>query len=138
MNYIKKFLKKILKDKISFHIGYAKMLASKKSDTYTKFELLKMILKSKTFRRYPKLCKKIKLKNLTTNDNFYYHIDIYKTLFSENKNIENLTIDYQKIIDNSLLDFRQKIELNKKNKKFYTIEINLLNSLNKLIIMKIL
>lgn len=44
------------------------------------------------------------------NDRFVYNIDIFKTIHRDNKIIDNVTIDYSKVLNNSLKDFMKKNE----------------------------
>ena len=55
-----------------------------------------------------KLFSKVKIK-ITDEDKFVYNIDVYKTIYRKNKMIENISIDYSKVLNESLKDMRQRI-----------------------------
>ena len=55
-----------------------------------------------------KLFSKVKIK-ITDEDKFVYNIDVYKTIYRKNKMIENISIDYSKVLNESLQDMRQRI-----------------------------
>ena len=65
-------------------------------------------LKYKKGLQIKKLFEKIKI-NLYVNNYFIYNIDIYKSLNNKNVVIENLSIDYSMILENSLDDFSKEV-----------------------------
>ena len=58
--------------------------------------------------QYKKLFNKVKI-TINTNDRFIYNIDIYKTIHRNNKMLENISIDYSKVLNESLLDMQKRI-----------------------------
>lgn len=69
-------------------------------------------LKGRQIRR---LFNKVDIK-LNKEDRFVYNIDIFKTVHRDNRVIENISIDYKVILDNSLEDFKKKNESVKSGK----------------------
>ncbi len=95
-------------------------------------EMIKYIFKAKIYKgkNIKKLFTKITLGNIDEKDKFYFNIDLFKFTYS---NIGNLSIDYNIILNNSLLDFKKLLEQNKQDKKFYTDEINVIEGIEILI-----
>ena len=56
-----------------------------------------------------KLLRKVKI-NVNKDERFVYNIDIYKTVHRDGRMIENLSIDYSKVLNESLLDMKKRIE----------------------------
>lgn len=72
--------------------------------------LIKFYAPSKKYSKGMQLQKLFKKINIKINDNysFVYNIDIYKTIHRDNRIIDNISIDYNKILNNSLKDFRKQ------------------------------
>lgn len=56
-----------------------------------------------------KILNKIKIE-IGDNDRFIYNIDIFKTIHRDNRMIENVTIDYTKVLNKSLEDMKKENE----------------------------
>lgn len=54
--------------------------------------------------QYRRLFNKVDI-NISNTDYFVYNLDVYKTIGTEGKRLENLSIDYKLVLDNSLEDF---------------------------------
>ena len=140
MKGIKEIIKRIVGKKNIYHINYSKNIYHKlyKNDT-NMYKKMKCILKTKIFKdgikktKFEKLFKRVKLIDIDRRDKFYYSIDIYKTICISNKSIGNLSIDYEKILKNSLIDYKQHLEFNKKNEDFYKNEIKTIEGIEVLI-----
>lgn len=55
-----------------------------------------------------KLFKKVKI-DVYNEDRFVYNIDIFKTMHRNGRMIDNISIDYSRVLDESLNDMRQRI-----------------------------
>lgn len=105
---VKQGIKKILGYKKISYIRFAKNLYRKEKRHNRNVSALKFFAKSKVISDYEKLFKSIKLsKEYKT---FYYSIDKYKTFFYKGDTIENLMIDYNKIVNCSLKDFEERLD----------------------------
>ena len=56
-----------------------------------------------------KLFKRVKI-NINEDDRFIYNIDVYKTMHRDGRMIDNISIDYSKVLNESLLDMRKRME----------------------------
>jgi len=56
-----------------------------------------------------KVLKKAKI-NISKHNRFVYDIDIFKTIYRENRMIDNVTIDYSKVLNQSLNDMKKNNE----------------------------
>lgn len=140
---MKDFIKKIIGDKMQFQITYSGNLYHKLFKTNNKknhkLKRIQYLLKTTIYnensegKSLKKLFSKIKLSNILKNDKFYYNIDIYKTIYISKNMIANLTIDYNKILKNSLLDIKNSLKYNKINEEFYYDELNTLQGIEILI-----
>lgn len=61
------------------------------------------------------LFSKVNLESLKEEEKFYYSIDFLKHLYNENSIIANFSIDYSDILNNSLNDYKSKINKYKEN-----------------------
>ena len=55
-----------------------------------------------------KLFSKVKIK-INSSDRFIYYIDIYKTMHRDGRMIDNISIDYSRVLDESLDDMKKRI-----------------------------
>lgn len=140
MKKIKKIIKRLIGKKCIYHIKYAKNLYHKLyRDNKNIFGMFKCIINVRVYKdknnglELKKMFNRIKINNITEEDEFYYNIDIFKTIYTENRPIGNLSVDYKKILDNSLLDYKKELEQNKKNEDFYKNEINTIEGIENLI-----
>lgn len=134
MYFIKKIIKKIIGKKNIFRINYTKRISRNlHRQTKSKLTIIKDIPKVKIYTELSKLFNNINFENVNKAEEFYYNLDVYKTIYKENKPIENLTIDYEKILDNSLLNFKEQINKNKKEEEFYKDEIETVEAIEILI-----
>ena len=119
---IKESIKKIIGYKRLHRFYYAKKISvlnnTNKFSTY---------FRVKNYDTYTKLVNSIELKKTDSKD-FYYNIDINRTYYSEGKQIGNLMLDYNMILDKSLNDYKDEIS-KIKDKEFYNQEEDLLNGL---------
>ena len=140
MKKVKKLVKKLITKKQKFHLEYAKKLYTKlnrKEKSIQKF--IKCILKTRIIKEkeigltLKKLFNKIELEEMNKNQFFYYSIDFYKNYYKDNKMIGNLSIDYKKVLENSIYDFKEMLTKNKINNEFYRNEMNTLEGIENLI-----
>ena len=75
----------------------------------------------------------VKIGDISKDEHFYYYIDINKSVYDKNSKIGNLAIDYEKILNNSLEDYRNKIISNKKDDIFCNDELNVIDGIEILI-----
>lgn len=66
------------------------------------------------------------------NEEFFYNFDIFTTVYRTNRIIENVTIDYNKILDNSLLDFK-KANSKLKNSKYKDDQLDVIEGIEEYI-----
>jgi formate C-acetyltransferase len=143
-NFIKKFLKKIIKNKkIRRYLSYSKQLFNKykRVNKNSKVFLLKSLFKVRVISHKSKglelrkLFRKIKI-NIPNNDRFIYNIDVFKTVSkSNNLTVENLTVDYEKILKGSINDFNLEIDkhVNDLGNNFYKDQNELVLGIEELI-----
>lgn len=137
-NFIKKAIKKIIPKKIIYKIDCSKKIYNM---TYGKNKNKSLLAISRCFgkvkiydcknsgKSIKKLLKKVSLNDIN-GSKFYYSIDIYKSVCS---NLSNISIDYSKILDNSIEDYKKIVEENKSDEKFYKNELDTLQGIEILI-----
>lgn len=136
---IKKIIKKIIGKNNIHKINYAKDLhirnkkANNNNETILKIFLKTKIIKSKHIKseQIYDLFSKVEIKSLYRN--FYYYIDFYKKLYIPNMIIDNLTFNYNFILNNSLDDMKKMIERNRRDETFYQEETLLIEGIELLI-----
>ena len=69
---------------------------------------------------------------ISETDKFVYNIDIFKTIHRDNRIIDNITIDYSKILNNSLNDFYE-INSKLKDSKYKESQKEVLNGITEYI-----
>lgn len=113
MKFVKNIAKKFIKNKkmlIFINLIYKKMRASKsifKAGIFAFVGFFNKYIPSKKLTRGTQLKKMfIKQKIRVNKEGFIYTIDPYKMMYYDNKIIDNLTIDYNKIIKQSLNDYK--------------------------------
>lgn len=131
---VKTIVKKIVGKKNIERIRYAKYLKEKNNQT----NLFRLLIKTKVIKNNKckskqilNLFKKIKIK--AYYDNFYYYIDIYKHIYTKNRIVDNLTFNYEYILDNSLNDIKNRLIINKEYNSFYNEEILTIDAIDRLI-----
>ena len=140
MSKIKKILKILLGKNLIKKLSYAKYLYKKYKGKRDRIPLIKCIFKTKIIKKdkktkqIDKLLQTVEIGKVNKNDKFYYYIDIFKKMYEENNNMGNLTIDYSKILNNSLEDYKTIVkEKCKDNKEFAKSKIELIQSIEKYI-----
>ncbi len=140
MKKIKKLAKKLVTKKSKYHLKYAKKLYTKLNrEEKNKKELIKCILKTRIVRENEigltlnKFFNKIELAEINPNDVFYYSLDFYKDYYKQNRMIGNLSIDYKRVLENSIEDFKEMLLNNIIDNEFYKNEINTLKGIENLI-----
>ena len=107
MSKIKQIIKKIVGNKT---LNYMRFIKNRKNMKNNNDSFLSIIRKSRLYSDYSKLFKNV---NLCNNDSaFYYSIDYYKSYLYDGDVISNLMIDYSKILDYSLLDYKNMLDNN--------------------------
>ena len=140
MNKIKQILKILLGKNFIKKLSYAKYLYKKYKGKRDNIPLIKCILKTKIIKedekikQIDKLLQSVEIGKINENDKFYYHIDIFKKMYEENNNMGNLTIDYSKILNNSLEDYKLIVKDKcKDDEEFAKSKIELIQSIEKYI-----
>ena len=128
MSRTKNIIKKIIGYKNLNRINFMRRTYKKSKKMDKKMPIFNIILKTKIKNSYTALCKTIELDKEYSN--FYYSIDIYKTLYYEGSVISNLMLDYKRILDNSLEDFKKLLD---KNTKFDRDELECIKGIEVLI-----
>lgn len=105
MSKIKQIIKKIVGNKT---LNYMRFIKNRKNMKNNKDSFLSIIRKSRLYSDYSKLFKNVNLCN--NSGNFYYSIDYYKSYLYDGDVISNLMIDYSKILDYSLLDYKNMLD----------------------------
>ena len=123
---VKSIIKKMIGRKNNYKYGYSKKISSIK-----KRNLIKEFMSIRIFKSYKSLFSKVFIKN--ENNYFMYTIDIEKTIYHEGLIIENLMIDYNFILNNSLEDLENKINKIDHDSNFYKREKDLIDGLKILI-----
>ena len=119
---IKIFVKKIIGRKNTFKYKYIKRMSFINKEPFRK-----SLSKFKCCNTYKDLFDKVEINNVGTN--FFYSIDIYKTRYRKDITISNLMLDYNKILDMSLNDYKELLG----SDKFSIDELDLINSMENLI-----
>ena len=141
MKTVKSLIKRLMGKRNNFRIIFSGKICKivNKGSNPNIFKKIKYFFKVKIYKNSSnksnlyKLCQKIELTDMDKNDIFYYSLDIYKTIQIENRSIDNFTINYKKILDNSLLDLKENIKENKKDENFYKREIRTIEAIELLI-----
>ena len=135
---VKKVIKKVIGKNNIDRISYGKDLyrrnkKANKNETIIETLLKTKIIKNKNIKseQIYELFSKVAIKSLY--ENFYYYIDVYKKLYLKNMIIDNLTFDYNFILNNSLEDMKKMLENNHKNENFYKEESKLISAIEMLI-----
>lgn len=98
------------------HLTYTKNLYSKMDNEKDKslvkcFSKTKIVkLKKNKGEQIKDLFNKVEIGNVQKKDIFYYYIDAFKNLYNENSIIANLEIDYSKVLDYSLEDYKKSLD----------------------------
>ncbi len=126
-NIIKKCLGKRVQIKLNY---YRKLYRNDSRKSLKKFLKIKLYKSKNIAKSIKKLLSNVQLSDLEPNNKFYYSIDIFKII---DTNIENLSIDYNRILNYSLKDYKEKLKANIIDEKFYKDEINTIESIEFLI-----
>ncbi len=135
---IQKILGKRLFDKLYFSRQICNKLYRKDKSLYI-IKLAKCFFITKVYKEkekgksLKKLFSKVSLDEYSKNDKFYYSLDVLKTVYRENMILGNITVDYSKILNNSLLDLKKLVENNKVEEKFYENELETIEGIEILI-----
>ena len=133
---------KTISDRFNYRIIYSGRVYNKvysKVEKISKSTRIKYLMKVKIYNKkymgasIKKLFSKINLMQISKDDLFYYNIDMLKTIYEKNRKISNLTVDYSKVLENSLEDYKELIQKNKIYKNFYNNEIDVIDGINILI-----
>ncbi len=124
MNFIKEIIKKIIGIKNTKRINYSMSIKNK---NVCKYSFATIFFKSRIYTSYNKLFNNVELKN--EYKSFFYSIDYYKTLLYDGDIIANLMLDYNKVLDNSLSDYKASLGKSEYHKDL----LNLINSVELLI-----
>ena len=123
---VKSKIKKLVGKKMSY-----KLSGIKKAYRSRDMGLLKSIISFRVYDSYTDLFSKIRLQN--NSENFFYSLDLLSSYFYNDTILGNLMIDYNTILDNSLNDFREKVEKMDHDSDLYKREIDLIKGLEILI-----
>ena len=130
---IKKIIKKCIGKENMFCISKIIYICDKTYNNHKFFNILKTIPKTKFYfntknkQGFSKLVKKVKIRELSKDEHFYYNIDMYSILVTPYEVMGNFCIDYSLFLENSLDDLKNKIS--KKNEEFYINELDLINGI---------
>ncbi len=106
MKKIKYIIKNVLGSAKIYHLHLAKRISIVEKDNFLVSFLKIKIINNNCSKpmQISKLLKKCKLNKYNADNNkyFYYTIDFYTRLFDDNMVLGNLTIDYKRILNNSL------------------------------------
>ena len=135
---VKNVIKKVIGENNIYRVNCGKDIYRRNKNANNKENIIKTFLKTKVIGSQSikadqiyELFSEVSIKSLYKN--FYYYIDVYKKPYLKNMIIDNLTFDYNFILDNSLEDMKKMIENNKKDETFYKEESTLICAIENLI-----
>lgn len=128
MSKIKNVIKRIIGYKNLNRINFMRRTYNKSKKINKRKRNFDIILKTNIKKSYTDLFKSLELNK--EYNNFYYSIDIYKTIYYEGFVISNLMLDYKKILDNSLNDYKKFFN---DNTQFSIDELECINGIEILI-----
>lgn len=136
MKNIKGIVKRVIGKYTVRKLSYTKKIY-KKIENKDNNSLIKCLLNTKIIKLNENKGKQIKeLFNKVDIGNpdksvFYHYIDVYKELYNENNIIANFEIDYSKVLEYSLQDYKNM--LNKQNEEYYSNELQTIEGIEILI-----
>lgn len=110
-------LKKIISKYFRRRISYSKLLKERFYKSGENTSIINILLKTKIIKEHGNRGKQIKILfskidigDCKKNENFYYNIDVFTKLYDTKNVLGNLCLDYSKILNYSLNDFKEKIK----------------------------